>query len=108
MWATSRARGYCPQDNMPTERLHTRILTPDGLVWEGNVDAVSSKNSEGSFDILPEHANFITYIEGPSIVVRTGSGAREFAFDKAVIALRDNVASIYANIESKDVYRRSS
>ncbi len=78
-----------------------RIQTPESLVWEGNALSLSATNSAGPFDILPQHANMITIIEGNPIEVVTTFGTRKFVFDKAVLAVKDDSVSIYANISAE-------
>jgi len=78
--------------------LHVKILIPEAIVWEGDASAVSSKNAEGPFDILPEHANFITLVAGTPVRVFSGETLHEYTFDKAVIFAHENTVSIFANI----------
>lgn len=75
-----------------------RVQTPDALVWEGRAEALSSKNSAGPFDILPDHANMITIIEGEPIEIESSGGSRKFIFEKAVIEVKDGSVIIYANL----------
>ena len=83
------------------DSFQVKIQTPEGVVWEGDVQALSSRNSMGSFDILPDHANIITLVEGEPISVVTATGSREFKFDRAIISVKDNVAAVYAEIAVK-------
>lgn len=55
---------------MPTPTLHVRIISPQQLLLDTQAESVSSKNSQGKFDILPQHANFITVVENEPIIVR--------------------------------------
>ena len=48
------------------------IVSPDGILFEGETESVSFPGVAGSFDILPHHA--------PLIAVRSGS--RQTAKDK--------------------------
>jgi len=53
-------------------QLEVVVNSPDKLIWEGKAYSISSENSAGVFDILPEHANFVTMIENKPITIRTG------------------------------------
>jgi len=44
--------------------LQVKISTPTEVLWEGEAASVSSVNSQGTFDILPKHANFVTLVKG--------------------------------------------
>jgi F0F1-type ATP synthase epsilon subunit len=66
-----------------------------GVVWSGEATAVSSINSQGEFDILPQHANFITLIEGHPIYIAQTTGRRELVYPAAVIYAESDKVSIY-------------
>ncbi len=81
-----------------TDELHVKVETPEGVVWEGAAQSVSSSNSVGPFDILPDHANMVTLIENQPIVIVSSAGEKRLNFMKAVISFRDNAVSVYADI----------
>jgi len=55
------------------ERLEVEVMGRDRVVYRGEAVSVSSVNGKGKFDILPEHANFITLI-GERLVIRPVMG----------------------------------
>lgn len=76
--------------------LHVRIISPQQLILEANAQSVSSKNSQGRFDVLPQHANFITVVENSPIVVRIkGQKPPVFKFPIAIIHVQENNVNIY-------------
>lgn len=56
--------------------LSLRILTPDGPVFDGPVEAAFLPGSGGPFEVLPGHAPIISSLEAGSIVWRTGGKER--------------------------------
>lgn len=81
------------------EFLSVRVSNPDSVLWLGEANSVSSHNSQGDFDILPRHANFITIIQNKPIIVRVrGGGKKEFRFDSAIIYTHSDSVQIFANI----------
>lgn len=79
--------------------LQVVVATPDEKIWEGKAESVSSENSAGPFDILPQHANFVTMIKGKPILVRTLSeGEKTFTYKNAVITVSKDKVSIYNDI----------
>lgn len=87
------------ENNRPGEgSLSVQILSPNGVIWQGNAYAVSSENSQGPFDLLPEHAHFISMVNKKPIQVSTESGAETFTFDTSVIRLIDNEVKIFVDI----------
>lgn len=86
-------------DQVIKESLQVQINSPDELIWLGRASAVSSKNSQGDFDILPQHANFITIVKkNPVIIHLLLSGEKKFDFQSALIYMHNNKVRIYANI----------
>lgn len=77
--------------------LSVKVLTPRDVLFEGKANAVSSKNSSGVFDILPEHANFITIIEKQPIIVLTEKNEKiTYNFSQAIIYNVQNKVYIFA------------
>lgn len=85
---------------MTNPTLHVRVLSPQQLFLDTLALSVSSKNLSGPFDILPQHANFITVIENQPIVVRIqGQKPIFFQFPLAIIYTTSNQVNIYTYIQ---------
>lgn len=81
--------------------LHVRIVTPSRLLFEDNASSISSINSNGRFDILPEHANFITLIENQDIIIATSKKqVVKYKFPLAIIYTSQNAVNIYTYFKS--------
>ncbi|MBI2620959.1 hypothetical protein HYW61_01905 [candidate division WWE3 bacterium] len=52
------------------DHLEINIRNRDKVYYEERAVFLSSKNKAGPFDILPQHANFITLLSGPIRVKR--------------------------------------
>ena len=79
--------------------LNVRISKATKVVWEGDATAVSSKNADGPFDVLPMHANFLTLIREVPIVVHLKDGTKEtYQFKQAVMYVTDDKVKIYTEI----------
>ena len=82
-----------------TERkLSVSINSPEEVIWQGIADSVSSTNTQGSFDVLPEHAHFITIVDNEAIVIRNGSEELRFNFYYSVLHAENNNVHIFAHI----------
>lgn len=85
---------------MANPTLHVRILSPQSIILEADAQSVSSKNSQGSFDVLPQHANFITVIENSPITVRTaGQKPQTFKFPIAIMHVQSDKVDIYTYVQ---------
>lgn len=80
------------------DKISVIIMSPDAVLWEGDVLSLASTNSEGDFDILPDHARFMSIIEKKPIVLYQKNGMEQsFTFDNAVLFFQDNSAKIYTH-----------
>jgi F0F1-type ATP synthase epsilon subunit len=80
--------------------LHVRISAASSVLWEGEAYSVTSENSDGRFDILGLHSNFITLIRDVPIVITLADGTvKEFTFQQSVIHVTDNHVKIFADIQ---------
>ena len=79
--------------------LQVRIISPKKLIYTGHASSISSVNSAGKFDILSDHANFITLIKGTPIqLIRISGEKLTFSFNLAIILAVNNVVTIYSDI----------
>lgn len=84
---------------MADHTFNVRIISPKQVIFQGFASSVSSKNSAGPFDILAEHANFITVIENHPIIIRpVGKKPVVFTFPLAIIYTSQNTVNIYTQI----------
>ncbi|MDO8498303.1 MAG: hypothetical protein Q7S44_00745 [bacterium] len=82
------------------EVLQVRIVAPKKILFSEAALAVSSTNSAGKFDILPEHANFVTLVElAPIIITKVNEETVKFQFPLAIIYARNNKVNIYTDIQ---------
>lgn len=72
------------------------IQSPIATVWEGSAESLSAENNEGMFDILPDHARFMSLVNStPLTVAVSDSETKSFTFKDALLYVEDNVATIY-------------
>lgn len=91
---------YMKENSENLNILHIRISKATNVVWEGEAVSVSSSNSDGKFDILGMHSNFITLIRNDPIIIKTIEGEeKKFEFNQSVISVNENHVKIFSNIE---------
>lgn len=87
---------------MSQPTLHIRIISPKEFILNTDALSVSSKNIQGSFDILPQHANFITLVENSPIIVRIpNQKPLTYKFPLAIILAKENNVDIYTYVSDK-------
>lgn len=83
----------------PSNTIHVRVSRATERIWEGDAISISSTNSHGAFDILPQHANFVTLIKDSNVLVQdVARNIHTFTFKQCVLHVHTNMANIYADI----------
>ena len=81
------------------ENIHLIVINRDGVILEEDISGVSSKNKKGKFDVLTNHANFISIIEGALIIHQKDGREKEMAVDNGIIKVRENTIEVYLGIK---------
>jgi len=85
---------------MDPNTLTVKIVSPKGELFADSAKSVSSTNVGGKFDILPQHANFITLIENvPITVIKLNKEKAVFNFTLAIIYAIKNKVTVYTDIQ---------
>ena len=74
--------------------LRLRIIAPDRLVFEGDVESVTLPGTVGSFTVLNNHAPIISSLENGKIAYKDVSGITELAIRSGFAEVRDNTLSV--------------
>lgn len=74
------------------------IKSRDNVLFEGEVDNVTSYNKIGIFNILTDHANFISVVQ-KKIVFRQKGSLQEIHVDNALLKVRGNTVSVYIGVK---------
>jgi F0F1-type ATP synthase epsilon subunit len=76
------------------------VKSREGTLFDGVVASVSSYNKKGKFDVLPQHANFISLIKNKLIIRELGGAVRELPVTNGLMRVRKDNVEIYVGIES--------
>ncbi|MCQ2069032.1 MAG: ATP synthase F1 subunit epsilon [Bacteroidaceae bacterium] len=74
--------------------LKLRIIAPDKLVFEGEVESVTLPGTIGSFTVLNNHAPIISSLEKGKIVYKEANGHTDVAVRSGFAEVKDNILSI--------------
>ena len=74
--------------------LKLRIIAPDRLVFEGEVESVTLPGTVGSFTVLNNHAPIITSLEKGRIAYNDKNGSSEVAVKSGFAEVKDNILSV--------------
>ena len=57
--------------------LHFELVSPEKLLFSGDVDQVDVPGSEGDFGVLPDHAPFVTTLRPGILTIITGANVQK-------------------------------
>jgi F-type H+-transporting ATPase subunit epsilon len=75
-----------------------RLLTPTGIVFEGDAEEVSAIGPLGEFGILPEHINFITSLVPGVLEARLPDGTKmHWVVSGGLAEVKDGTMTVLAS-----------
>ena len=80
------------------EKLLVIVRDRNTLIFQGQVEAVSSFNDMGPFDVLPRHANFISLIKQAIILHLMDKTEKRIEVTSGVMKVRENNMEVYLGI----------
>ena len=85
--------------NIPTnQKLLTIVRDRNTIFFHGEVKAISSINDKGPFDILPQHANFISIIKKYVVLRIQEKQEKRIELESGILKVRNNNVEIYLGI----------
>ena len=87
-----------PDTPQADDQLEVIIRSKTKTFYEGTAKSVSGVNDTGPFDILAQHANFITIVKGKIILDKDLPTRRELKIDRGVLTVSMNKVSGYLGI----------
>src|SRR5690349_15876158 len=84
------------------EYLKVRIVSSKGQIFSGYASSISSANSNGSFDLLPRHIDFLTLVQNSPIIIRTlDNKTVKFNLPLSIIHASKNNITVYTDLYLK-------
>jgi len=75
-----------------------RLVTPTGIVFEGEVEQVNAFGPLGEFGVLPEHINFITSLTpGIAEIRMTGGDVLRYVISGGFAEVKDGAMTLLAD-----------
>jgi len=73
------------------------------ILFDGTANSVSSFNSVGEFDVLPQHANFISLIKDKVILDKGTPQEEVFEIETGLISVDEQGVNVYAGISDTTI-----
>lgn len=75
------------------------VQNTEEILYEGDIDRISSFNEMGRFDVYPMHANFISIIRQELTLYHKGKKVKELTFEQAVMKVKQDLVDIFLGLE---------
>lgn len=84
---------------MPSNTFKLKVREAQKVLFEGDVDRISSFNEVGPFDVYPGHANFISIINKGLSIYKNRKKIQEIKLEQAVLKVKQDSAKVFLGIE---------
>ncbi|MDR0595846.1 MAG: ATP synthase F1 subunit epsilon [Puniceicoccales bacterium] len=75
-------------------KLVLKVITPNGIDFEGEADSVVIPTEIGEIEVLPEHRPIVTIIAPGGLILKNGEKRDIYAVDQGFARVSGNVVSI--------------
>lgn len=70
--------------------MQVEILTPEKIVFEGEVEILTVPTRSGYISVMSNHASLVSAVEAGEIRMKTGDGEKVFECERGVIETMNN------------------
>lgn len=90
---------------MTDKKIHFKIITPEKIVFEDDVDMVVAQGTSGSFGLLPDHTPFMSALAVDIVTAEKENEKFVFSVIGGALQFKDNEAIILTEVaeNSKDI-----
>ena len=76
------------------------VRDAENILFDGEVDRISSFNEVGRFDIYPRHANFISIIRKQLTLYRDHKIVKDLKLEQAIMKVKNDHVGIFLGIDT--------
>jgi F0F1-type ATP synthase epsilon subunit len=84
---------------MADKLIHVVVKDRNHVLFDGDATGLTSKNNKGIFDILLNHANFISLINETLDIHLPGGGDKSIPMNNAIIKAKENVVEVFVGVK---------
>jgi F0F1-type ATP synthase epsilon subunit len=81
-----------------SKNIHVFIRNREKVLFDEDIQSISSRNEKGIFDILPLHGNFISLIEQRLILVRNDGTKTEVQVSNGILRASENRVEVFIGV----------
>lgn len=76
------------------EEIHLVIVSPEAMIYDGQVDSVTLPGESGKFQILAHHAPLISSLTGGEICYEAGQESHSLHIQEGFVEVKNNQISV--------------
>ncbi len=84
------------------------VRDAENILFQGDVERISSFNEMGPFDLYPMHANFISIISKELVFYKDHQKVKDLKIEQAVMKVKQDVVHIFLGMEEYIIDEESS
>jgi len=77
--------------------MHLEIITPEKKIFEGDVTIVTFPGSDGSFQVMNDHAPLVSLLKDGQVVYKTKESTEQIAITGGVVEVLKNKVIVLAD-----------
>jgi len=77
--------------------MHLEILTPEKKIFEGDVTIATFPGTDGSFQVMNNHAPLVSLLKGGKVVYKSKEGTEEVRITGGVVEVLKNKVIVLAD-----------
>jgi F-type H+-transporting ATPase subunit epsilon len=78
--------------NLELKEMHLEIITPEKKIFEGDVTIVTFPGSDGSFQVMNDHAPLVSLLKEGAVVYKSKEATEQVTITGGVVeVLKNNV-----------------
>lgn len=79
-------------------KLHLKVVTPEQLVLDEEIEMLTVKTTDGEVGILPNHINLMAQLHPGNLKVKKGSGVENFTVGEGFLQVFKNTATVVTDL----------
>lgn len=85
--------------------MQLEIVTPEKIIYTGDIDELIVRTTEGEIGILPNHMNLFTKVVPGEVTIKIGGRAQFLAITGGFLEVKENKVSILADyaVQAEDI-----
>ena len=84
---------------MTDKTIHVLVRDRNHVLYDGPATGLTSKNSKGIFDILLNHANFISLINETLSIHNSNGTSTQVPMNNALVKVKENNVEVYVGVK---------